>query len=82
MFLVALPLCLGFAFASGAPLVSGLVSGIVGGVLVGTLIRSETSVSGPSAGLAAVALASRPCSYSSFGIASRASSARSFPLRS
>ena len=54
VFLVALPLCLGIAIASGAPLFSGLVSGIVGGLLVGAISRSSTSVSGPAAGLAAI----------------------------
>lgn len=54
VFLVALPLCLGIALASGAPLFSGLLSGIIGGLVVGTLSGSHTSVSGPAAGLAAV----------------------------
>jgi carbonic anhydrase len=58
VFLVALPLCLGVALASGAPLLSGLISGIIGGVLVGFLSQSHTSVSGPAAGLAAVVLSS------------------------
>jgi carbonic anhydrase len=58
VFLVALPLCLGIALASGAPLFSGIVSGIVGGIVVGLISRSQTSVSGPAAGLAAVILAS------------------------
>ena len=58
VFLVALPLCLGVALASGAPLLSGLISGIIGGVVVGILSGSHTSVSGPAAGLAAVVLAS------------------------
>lgn len=57
VFLVALPLCLGVALASGAPLLSGIVSGIVGGIIVGILSKSSTSVSGPAAGLAAVVLA-------------------------
>lgn len=52
--LVALPLCLGVALASGAPLFSGLIAGIVGGILVGALSGSSTSVSGPAAGLTAV----------------------------
>lgn len=56
VFLVALPLCLGVALASGAPLFSGIVSGIVGGIVVGILSKSHTSVSGPAAGLAAVVL--------------------------
>lgn len=58
VFLVALPLCLGIALASGAPLFSGVVSGIIGGIVVGALSGSHTSVSGPAAGLAAVILAS------------------------
>jgi MFS superfamily sulfate permease-like transporter len=58
VFLVALPLCLGVALASGAPLLSGIVSGIIGGIVVGVLSGSQTSVSGPAAGLAAVVLAS------------------------
>lgn len=58
VFLVALPLCLGVALASGAPLLSGLISGIIGGILVGSLSQSHTSVSGPAAGLAAVVLSS------------------------
>jgi len=57
VFLVALPLCLGVALASGAPLFSGLVAGIVGGLLVGVLSGSQTSVSGPAAGLTAVVFA-------------------------
>lgn len=57
VFLVALPLCLGIALASGAPLFAGLISGIVGGILVGTLSGSQVGVSGPAAGLAAIVLA-------------------------
>lgn len=57
VFLVALPLCLGIALASGAPLMSGLVAGIVGGLIVAPLSGSHTSVSGPAAGLAAVVAA-------------------------
>jgi carbonic anhydrase len=56
VFLVALPLCLGVALASGAPLLSGVISGIIGGIVVGILSQSHTSVSGPAAGLAAVVL--------------------------
>lgn len=56
VFLVALPLCLGIALASGAPLFAGLLAGIVGGIVVGTLSGSHTSVSGPAAGLAAIVL--------------------------
>lgn len=57
VFLVALPLCLGIALASGAPLRSGLVAGIVGGIVIGALSGSHTSVSGPAAGLTAVVAA-------------------------
>lgn len=57
VFLVALPLCLGVALASNAPLFSGLLAGIVGGILVGLLSGSHTSVSGPAAGLTAVVAA-------------------------
>jgi MFS superfamily sulfate permease-like transporter len=56
VFLVALPLCLGIALASGAPLFSGIVSGVVGGVVVGFLSNSSLSVSGPAAGLTAIIL--------------------------
>jgi MFS superfamily sulfate permease-like transporter len=58
VFLVALPLCLGVALASGAPLLSGVIAGIIGGIVVGILSQSHTSVSGPAAGLAAVVLGS------------------------
>jgi MFS superfamily sulfate permease-like transporter len=58
VYLVALPLCLGVALASGAPLLSGIISGIIGGIIVGYLSGSHTSVSGPAAGLATVVLAS------------------------
>ena len=57
VFLVALPLCLGIALASGAPLFSGLITGIVGGIMVGALSGSQVGVSGPAAGLAAIVLA-------------------------
>jgi len=57
VFLVAVPLCLGIALASGAPLYSGMISGIIGGIVVGFLSPSSVSVSGPAAGLAAVVLA-------------------------
>ena len=56
VFLVALPLCLGIALASGAPLFSGIISGVVGGVVVGFLSQSQLSVSGPAAGLTAIVL--------------------------
>jgi len=58
VFFVALPLCLGIALASGAPLFSGLIAGIVGGVIVGSLSGSAIGVSGPAAGLAAIVLTS------------------------
>lgn len=57
VFLVAMPLCLGVAQASGAPLLSGLIAGILGGLLVGVLSGSHTSVSGPAAGLTAIVAA-------------------------
>lgn len=57
VFFVALPLCLGIALASGAPLFSGLIAGIVGGIVVGALSGSNIGVSGPAAGLAAIVLA-------------------------
>lgn len=57
VFFVALPLCLGIALASGAPLFSGLIAGIVGGIVVGVLSGSQIGVSGPAAGLAAIVLA-------------------------
>jgi MFS superfamily sulfate permease-like transporter len=54
VFLVALPLCLGIALGSGAPLFSGLIAGIVGGIVIGSLSGSQLSVSGPAAGLTAI----------------------------
>lgn len=57
VFLVALPLCLGIALASGAPLFAGIISGIIGGIVVGILSKSQLSVSGPAAGLTAIVLA-------------------------
>jgi MFS superfamily sulfate permease-like transporter len=56
VFLVALPLCLGIAMASGAPLFSGIISGVIGGIVVGFLSTSHISVSGPAAGLTAIIL--------------------------
>ena len=56
VFLVALPLCLGIALASGAPLFAGIISGIVGGIVVGALSGSQLSVSGPAAGLTVIVL--------------------------
>ncbi len=56
VFLVALPLCLGIAIASGAPPMSGLIAGIIGGIVVGSLSGSHVSVSGPAAGLTVIVL--------------------------
>lgn len=56
IFLVALPLCLGVALASGAPLISGVIAGIVGGVVVSLISGSQLSVSGPAAGLTAITM--------------------------
>ncbi|MDO7173483.1 SulP family inorganic anion transporter [Mariniflexile sp. AS56] len=56
VFFVALPLCLGIALASGAPLFSGVIAGIIGGIVVGGLSGSKVGVSGPAAGLAAIVL--------------------------
>ncbi|MCU0383105.1 MAG: SulP family inorganic anion transporter [Cyclobacteriaceae bacterium] len=56
--LVALPLCLGIALASGAPLLSGLTAGVVGGIVVGLFSGSSLSVSGPAAGLTTIVLTS------------------------
>ncbi|MBH9538312.1 SulP family inorganic anion transporter [Novosphingopyxis sp. YJ-S2-01] len=69
--LVALPLCLGIALASGAPLFSGIIAGIAGGIVVGFLSKSQLSVSGPAAGLTVIVLAaieSMP-SYEAFLVA-------------
>lgn len=56
VFLVALPLCLGIALASGAPPLSGVIAGIVGGLVIGSISNSNISVSGPAAGLTAIVL--------------------------
>lgn len=56
VFFVALPLCLGIALASGAPLFSGIIAGIVGGIIVGIFSGSQLGVSGPAAGLAVIVL--------------------------
>lgn len=57
VFLVALPLCLGIALASNAPLSAGIISGIIGGMIVGSLGGSHVSVSGPAAGLTVIVAA-------------------------
>lgn len=56
VFFVALPLCLGIALASGAPLFSGIIAGIIGGIVVGAASGSPLGVSGPAAGLAVIVL--------------------------
>src|SRR5688572_28319771 len=56
VFFVALPLCLGIALASGAPLFSGIIAGIVGGIVIGMASQSAVGVSGPAAGLAVIVL--------------------------
>lgn len=56
VFLVALPLCLGIAVASGAPPMAGLIAGIIGGIVVGSFSGSNVSVSGPAAGLTVIVL--------------------------
>ncbi len=56
VFLVALPLCLGIALASGAPLLAGVVTGVIGGIVVGIASGSHLMVSGPAAGLTAIVL--------------------------
>jgi len=58
VFFVAVPLCLGIALASGAPLFSGIIAGIVGGIIVGIASGSSLGVSGPAAGLAVIVLTS------------------------
>jgi len=57
VFLVALPLCLGIALASGAPMFAGIIAGIVGGLVIGSLSGSNVSVSGPAAGLTTIVIA-------------------------
>lgn len=56
VFFVAVPLCLGIAYASGAPLIAGLITGIIGGIVTGLISNSQLSVSGPAAGLTAIAV--------------------------
>jgi MFS superfamily sulfate permease-like transporter len=57
VFLVALPLCLGIAVASGAPPFAGIITGIIGGIVIGSLSGSHVSVAGPAAGLIAIVVA-------------------------
>lgn len=57
VFLVALPLCLGIALASGAPLFAGVIAGVIGGIVVGVISGSSLGVSGPAAGLTTIVLA-------------------------
>lgn len=57
VFLVALPLCLGVALASGVPMFSGIIAGAVGGIVIGLISKSPLSVSGPAAGLTVIVLA-------------------------
>ncbi len=58
VFLVALPLCLGIALASGAPLFAGIITGIIGGIITSSISGSQLSVSGPAAGLTVIVLTS------------------------
>ena len=70
VFLVAVPLCLGIALASGAPLFSGIIAGIIGGIVVGMISGSAVGVSGPAAGLAVIVLAAiESLSFESFLLA-------------
>jgi MFS superfamily sulfate permease-like transporter len=71
VFLVALPLCLGIALASGAPLLSGLVAGIIGGLVIPWVSRAPLSVCGPAAGLATIVLAGiqKMGSFEAFAVA-------------
>ncbi len=70
VFLVALPLCLGVAVASGAPPFAGIVAGVIGGIVVGLFSDSKLSVSGPAAGLTTIVLASiTDLGYESFLVA-------------
>jgi MFS superfamily sulfate permease-like transporter len=70
VFLVALPLCLGIAVASGAPPFAGIICGVIAGIVVGALSGSNVSVSGPAAGLIAIVLvAINDLGYESFIVA-------------
>jgi MFS superfamily sulfate permease-like transporter len=64
VFFVALPLCLGIALASGAPLFSGIIAGIIGGIVVGAASGSALGVSGPAAGLAVIVLTAISTTFS------------------
>ena len=66
VFLVAVPLCLGIAFASGVPPIAGVIAGIIGGIVVGIASGSHISVSGPAAGLTAIVLAQMSALGNSF----------------
>ena len=57
VFLVAVPLCLGIAHASGVPIIAGILAGVIGGIVVGSISGAQISVSGPAAGLTAIVLA-------------------------
>jgi len=80
VFLVALPLCLGVALASGAPLLSGLIAGIVGGIIVGFLSGSHSSVSGPAAGLTAIVATSIETLHDPGTFGTAGALERAFPL--
>ena len=56
VFFVAVPLCMGIALLSGAPLFAGLISGVLGGIVAGSLSGSPISVTGPAAGMASIVL--------------------------
>jgi len=81
--LVALPLCLGIALASGAPLFAGIISGVVGGIMVGILSGSHLMVSGPAAGLTAIVVSALGTlgSYRAFLVAVVLGGSRSAQLR-
>ncbi len=68
VFLVALPLCLGIALASKAPLMSGIIAGVIGGIVVGALSGSQLGVSGPAAGLVATVIAGLTAMGGSFSM--------------